>query len=176
LLRKKSPWDDSDRKRTIRAQRKTPHTSGKQETALLTPQKFKPAAGKRILVFLAGFAWICAGTVLLSFSAAWLEGFFANGSLKFTGAGILLALVIHHFGFLKVVDKNLGRLLPVNEPKCIFSFLSWKSYILIAVMVSIGALLRQSPIPKPLLSILYTGIGLALILSSIRYLRICIKE
>ncbi|MFO7753616.1 MAG: hypothetical protein R6V41_10905 [Desulfobacteraceae bacterium] len=142
----------------------------------MTSQRFKPAAGKRILVFLAGFVWICAGTVLLSFSAVWLDGFFANGSLKFTGAGAFLALVIHHFGFLKVVNKNLGRLLPLDEPKCIFSFISWKSYIIIAVMVFLGVLLRHSPIPKPLLSVLYTGIGLALILSSIRYLRICMKE
>ena len=142
----------------------------------MNPQKFKPAAGKRVRVFLAGFVWICAGVLLLSFSASWLDGFFANDSLKFTGAGIFLALVIHHFGFLKVVDKNLGRLLPVNEPKCIFSFISWKSYIIIAVMITMGFLLRHSPIPKPMLSVLYTGIGLALILSSVRYLRICIKE
>ena len=140
----------------------------------MDPQKFKPAAGKRILVFLAGFAWICAGTVLLSFSAAWLNGFFTNGSLKFTGAGALLALAIHHFGFLKVVDKNLGRLLPVTEPKCLFSFISWKSYIIIIVMITMGFLLRHSPIPKPMLSVLYTGIGLALILSSVRYMRFCI--
>lgn len=142
----------------------------------MNPQRLKPAAGKRILVFLAGFVWICAGTVLLSFSATWLEGFTADGSLKFTGAGILLALVIHHFGFLRVVNKNLGRLLPVNEPKCIFSFISWKSYLIIAVMVSLGVLLRHSPIPRPLLSILYTGIGLALILSSFKYLRICLQD
>lgn len=139
-------------------------------------EKFKPAAGKRIRVFLAGFVWICAGILLLSFSASWLEGFFADDSLKFTGAGILLALAIHHFGFLRIVDKNLGRLLPVNEPRCVFSFISWKSYITIAVMVSLGVLLRHSPIPKPLLAILYIGIGLALILSSVRYLRISIKE
>lgn len=139
-------------------------------------EKFKPAAGKRIRVFLAGLVWICAGILLLSFSASWLEGFFADGSLKFTWAGILLALAIHHFGFLRIVDKNLGRLLPVNEPRCVFSFISWKSYITIAVMVSLGVLLRHSPIPKPLLAILYIGIGLALILSSVRYLRISIKE
>ena len=140
----------------------------------LNPEKFKPAAGKRTRVFLAGFVWICAGTLLLSFSVSWLDGFTANGSWKSIGAGILLALFIHHFGFLRVVDKNLGRLLPVNEPRCIFSFISWKSYVTIAVMVSLGVLLRHSPIPKPLLSILYTGIGLALILSSVRYIRICI--
>ena len=50
------------------------------------------------------------------------------------------------------------------------------SYIIIAVMIIMGTLLRHSEIPKPYLAILYTGIGFALILSSIRYIRIFIKE
>jgi hypothetical protein len=80
-------------------------------------------------------------------------------------------LIIHHFGFLKVVDKNLGRLLPMEGKKCVFSFMSWKSYIIVVVMVTMGTLLRHSAIPKSYLSVLYVGIGLSLILSSIRYLR-----
>jgi len=55
--------------------------------------------------------------------------------------------------------------------RCIFSFIPWKSYILIIIMIAIGFLLRHSPIPKLYLAVLYTGIGTALILSSVRYLR-----
>ena len=47
----------------------------------------------------------------------------------------------------------------------------WKSYILIITMILAGYLLRHSPIPKLYLAVLYTGIGTALILSSVRYLR-----
>ncbi len=60
--------------------------------------------------------------------------------------------------------------------KCVFSFITWKSYVVVAVMVAMGALLRHSPIPKPYLSILYIGIGLALLLSSIRYLRVLLGQ
>jgi hypothetical protein len=38
-------------------------------------------------------------------------------------------------------------------------------------MVTMGITLRHSPIPKQYLSVIYTGIGLALFLSSIRYFR-----
>jgi hypothetical protein len=92
------------------------------------------------------------------------------------GIGVVFALVVHHFGFLKIVDKNLGRILPMEGTKCVFSFITWKSYILVAGMVTLGTLLRHSPIPKPYLSILYIGIGLALLLSSLRYLRILLGQ
>ena len=138
--------------------------------------KIKPAVNKRVLLFLAGFMWLGVGTMLLFLSFSWLNAFRAHGSFLFAGIGVIAALVVHHFGFLKIVDKNLGRILPMEGPKCVFSFISWKSYIIVAVMVVMGTLLRHSPIPKPYLSILYIGIGLALLLSSIRYLRVLLSQ
>jgi hypothetical protein len=43
--------------------------------------------------------------------------------------------------------------------------------MIIIVMVTMGTSLRHSAIPQQYLAILYTGIGLALILSSLRYIR-----
>ncbi len=88
----------------------------------------------------------------------------------------MLALLVHHLGFLKIVDKNLARILQMNGVKCLFAFIPWKSYLMIAVMVIMGGLLRHSMIPKEKLAILYIGIGLALILSSVRYIRIFYRE
>ncbi len=79
--------------------------------------------------------------------------------------------VIHHYGFLKIVDKNLGRISKMEGKRCAFSFMTWRSYFTIAIMVTMGILLRHSAIPKQYLSVLYIGIGMALILSSIRYFR-----
>jgi len=31
----------------------------------------------------------------------------------------------------KIADKNLNRLLPLTEKKCIFSFMTWKSYLIV---------------------------------------------
>jgi hypothetical protein len=138
--------------------------------------KIKPAVNKRVLLFLAGFMWFGVGTILLFLSFSWLKAFQVHGSFLVGGIGVAVALVVHHFGFLKIVDKNLSRILPMEGTKCIFSFITWKSYIIVAVMVAMGALLRYSPIPKPYLSMLYIGIGLALILSSVRYLRVLLSQ
>jgi hypothetical protein len=139
-------------------------------------KKYKPAVPKAVLLFLAGGLWLGVGTVLLFLAVSWLrEATQINYSL-FAGSGIILALFIHHFGFLKIVDKNLGRILPADEKKCVFSFMPWKSYLIIPVMITLGILLRHSAIPKHYLSILYIAIGLALTLSSMRYLRYFFKE
>jgi hypothetical protein len=138
--------------------------------------KIKPAANKRVLLFLAGIMWMGVGTLLLLLAISWLHGFRTHGSYIFGGIGIILALVVHHFGFLKIVDKNLGRILPMEGKKCVFSFMTWRSYAIVAIMMAMGVLLRHSPIPKPFLSIIYIGIGLALLLSSIRYLRVLLRQ
>jgi Zn-dependent protease len=134
--------------------------------------KIKPAVEKRVLLYLAALMWICAGTMLMGFAWVWLHDFGLADALPRAGAGIVIALIIHHFGFLRVVDKNLARILPMEGKRCLFSFMAWESYLIVALMALMGVALRHSPIPKGLLAVVYTSIGLALVLSSIRYLRV----
>jgi hypothetical protein len=134
-------------------------------------KKFTPSVNKRILVLLAGIMWCGVGIMLVRFAIAWLSPYNLKEQGLYYAAGFLAAMPIHHFGFLKIADKNLNRLLPLTEKRCLFSFMTWKSYIIVLVMVSMGIALRHSPIPKRYLSVLYNGIGLALFLSGIRYFR-----
>ena len=120
--------------------------------------------------------WFGVGAMLLVVSFSWLHAFHVHGSFLFGGIGVAVALAVHHFGFLKIVDKNLGRILPMEGTKCVFSFMTWKSYIMVAVMIAMGTLLRHSSIPKPYLAVVYIGIGLALVLSSVRYLRVLLGQ
>src|SRR5665811_2306243 len=120
---------------------------------------------------MAGLMWCAVGVMLIRYAVSWLTVCTGREQILFYSAGFLAAMPIHHFGFLKIADKNLSRLLPLTEKRCVFSFMTWKSYIIILIMVSIGVTLRHSSIPKKDLSILYNGIGLALFLSGIRYFR-----
>ncbi len=134
-------------------------------------KKYKPAVTNSVLLFLAGFMWACVGTMLLFLAFSWLSAASRPTFYLFGGTGVVFALMVHHFGFLKIVDKNLDRILPMDEKQCLFAFIPWKSYLIIAFMITMGAILRHSSIPKPYLAILYTTIGLALVLSSVRYIR-----
>jgi hypothetical protein len=136
---------------------------------------FKPAADKKVLILLSGFMWCGVGIMLITFAVSWLFVYKGSGTTLFYLGGFIAAMPIHHFGFLKIADKNLKRLLPLTEKKCVFAFMTWRSYITVLIMVSMGIALRHSAIPKQYLSILYNGIGLALFLSGIRYLRFFVQ-
>ena len=133
-------------------------------------EKFKPSVSKKILLVFAGTMWICVGIMLILMAIKWLHTYKGN-SVIFSVIGIVFALIIHHFGFLKIVNKNLKRISELPDKPCIFSFISWKSYLIIIIMVTMGITLRHSSLHKQYLSVIYLGIGLALFLSSIKYFR-----
>lgn len=133
--------------------------------------KWKPGVSKSALLFIAGAVWMGVGIGLDILAWSWLKRAPTTPAFLSTAVGIIAALIIHHFGFLRIVDRNLGRIRPMKGRRCAFAFIPLKSYLLIAVMILLGTLLRHSPIPRLYLAPVYIGIGTALILSSIRYLR-----
>jgi hypothetical protein len=133
------------------------------------------AVDKSVLVLMAGLMWCGVGVLLVSYAMSWLSSCNGKEQFLFYTAGFLAAMPIHHFGFLRIADKNLNRILSLTEKTSPFSFMTWKSYIIVLIMVSMGIALRHSSIPKRYLSILYNGIGLALFLSGIRYFRFFFK-
>jgi hypothetical protein len=135
-------------------------------------KNFSPSVDKSILILLAGLMWCGVGIMLIRYAVSWLSICTVKEQVIFYSAGFLAAMPIHHFGFLKIADKNINRLLPLTEKMSPFSFMTPKSYLIVIVMVSMGIGLRHSSIPKKYLSLLYNGIGLALFLSGIRYFRV----
>jgi hypothetical protein len=137
--------------------------------------ELKGRVDKSVLVLMAGLMWCGVGVLLVSYAVTWLSVCTMREQFLLYPGGFLAAMPIHHFGFLKIADKNLNRILSLNEKISPFSFMTWKSYIIVVIMVSMGIALRHSSIPKMYLSILYNGIGLALFLSGIRYFRFFFK-
>jgi len=85
--------------------------------------------------------------------------------------GLLLAAIIYVFGFSKLAGKNIRRISNLTGDKiCLLAFQEWTSYPLVIVMISLGIFLRiYSPILKPLLAVMYIGIGGSLFLASLHY-------
>lgn len=116
--------------------------------------------------------WIGVGVMLIIFASEWLydatdQPLWLIVLMIFTG--LVLASLIYFFGFSKIVKKNIKRIISKPEKFCIFAFISWSSYLIILVMVALGILLRNSPIPKHFLAAIYIGIGGGLAFSSSGY-------
>jgi hypothetical protein len=138
-------------------------------------EAWKPGVPKSVLLLVAGGVWIVAGVMMNWLSITWLQAESGESALAALAVGLSAALVIHYFGFRRLVERNLARIIPMEGKRCVFSFVPGKSYLLIMVMVLMGFLLRHSRIPKLYLAGLYTAIGTALILSSVRYVRFYFK-
>jgi len=140
----------------------------KEEKSLLS-SKFKPAVSKYWLATAAGLMWTTVGLMLCGLAYEWLAVMPFRWAGPFGFAGIILAFAFYHFIFSKIAMKNIDRLREFPDRVCFFAFQAWKSYLVIALMVMFGFVLRHSIIPNYYLSVPYTAIGGALILSSFHY-------
>jgi hypothetical protein len=124
-----------------------------------------------MLPLIAGAMWCGVGIMLSVMAIRWLSGYSGN-VLLFVVSGVAFALIMRRFSFLKVAEKNLDRIAELPTRPCIFSFISWRSWLLVAFMITLGITLRHSPMPKEYLAVIYMGIGMGLLLSGLKYFRI----
>jgi hypothetical protein len=134
-----------------------------------TLSRFKPAFPRRHLLLLSGLMWSLVGLMLCRLAFRWYLALNITHHWINILAGFLLALPIHFLGFSSIAKVNIVRIQALPEKPCLFSFMAWWNYPLVAFMISLGLVMRHSPIPKSYLGILYVGIGCGLFLSSLLY-------
>jgi len=133
-------------------------------------KRFEPAVDRRVLILLSGLTWSIVGIALCRMAVLWLSLVTGREGALLGLSGIILFLAIYRFGFSKLVARNIERIRSKKNKKiCIFAFQAWKSYLIVVIMIGLGILLRNSPLPKEYLAVIYIGFGGAMILSSIKY-------
>lgn len=133
--------------------------------------RYNPAVANLWLIGLAGTTWGLVGLLLCQYSYGWLSPLQPNHAAYFALAGIAIAAVVYRFGMSRIAQKNLKRLQGIEGKRCIFGFLAWKSYLIIALMVTMGVTLRHSAVPKDYLSLVYTSMGGGLLMGSVHYFK-----
>lgn len=133
-------------------------------------QKFKPKIPKRYLLFIAAIVWTFAGGMLLFRGISLL-----NDIKDFLWLIITISIIGGVFFYIalfsKISLKHTKRIIDlVIEKPCMFSFFNIRSYVLMAIMITSGILIRKSGIILPkYLSIIEITMGIPLFLSSIRF-------
>jgi len=133
--------------------------------------RLKPEVPKCWLFTVCGVMWSGVGLLMCITGIGWLAGESIVRASALGLAGIACALAAFRWVFGGIARKNIRRLRRLPGKGCFFAFQAWKSYLIIAVMIALCMSLRRSPIPKTVLSIVYTGIGGALLLASYFYYR-----
>jgi hypothetical protein len=135
----------------------------------MTLKSLKPGVSKIWLLAIAGLMWSGVGIMLCRLAYQWLTAIQFRWLLPLELLGVVLSVIVYRVCFLRIAQKNIARLCQLTEKTCVFAFQRWKSYLLVGFMVILGIALRNLPVPKPYLAVVYTTIGGALLLSSLQY-------
>lgn len=128
--------------------------------------KLNPAVPNRWLFVLAGAVWTAVGLVLCLRALTWLAAEPEPAATLWAVSGVAVAVAGNRFMFAAVARRNVGRIAALPQRACIFAFTAWKGYIMIALMITLGMLLRNSSMPKHYIAPLYLAMGGALLLAS----------
>lgn len=126
---------------------------------------------RRWLFAIAGVIWTAVGVLLLTYAVTWLRPVSVPLEIELSVAGLAVATVFVRFVFHGIVSKNITRIQAGPARASAFSFQGWKSYAVTVFMIGLGVTLRHSALPKPALAVMYMGIGVALLLTSLLYHR-----
>lgn len=130
----------------------------------------KPALPRTWLLFFSGLFWSVAGIMLCSQALRW-SVLCGPVSIWWVSLAALCGVgVAYPLGFKRIALKNIGRIRVLPATSCVFAFQSWKSYLLIAGMISLGVLFEKVDlIPVDILASVYLIIGCSLFLSSLHF-------
>lgn len=128
-----------------------------------------PQVRRYWLVLVAGLLWLFVGIALMVVACWWLSRIFWLRGVAVAAFSLCAGLVIHLYGFSRIVRKNIARIAMQAETVCVFAFQGWRSYFLILLMMFFGYAVRHLPIPKYVDAVIYFSMGAALAFSSSLY-------
>ncbi len=130
-------------------------------------ERWKPAAGVRAHLIAAAGLWTVVGLGLTTAGLAWCFGSAFPQSLLLVAAGIAAGLVKGKYVIRRLAEKNAARIIVRGDGRCLGGFLSVKTWLLVIVMMVSGMLLRRSAVPRPVLGVIYSAVGIALLAGSL---------
>lgn len=138
---------------------------------MTTLRRLKPAVPKCWLFAIGGLLWSSVGVMLIATAIHWLIPLGPAKGILHGMVGLTVAVIFLRQRFGRMALRNIGRLSGLPDRGCVFAFQNWRSYLTIVFMMALGYTLRHLPFPRPLLAVIYTAIGGALVLGSFHYHR-----
>ena len=132
----------------------------------------KYGVNKQILLITAGVVWITAGINILRIGIiTWLNN--SQDWMFKIGEATVVFLLFLVLIFKRLYYKHTRRIEEKKKTRnCPFSFFDVKSWIIMIFMISLGITIRSFHLlPDSFISVFYTGLSIALILTGILFIR-----
>ena len=123
----------------------------------------KPGVPRTAHLFAAPFLWTVIGCLLIYRGFGWLDP--GRGRLLLAIAGVLgtlKSLVILDF----VARRSIQRIILLKDGTCLGAVYSWKTWLLVVLMMISGIIMRKITVPGPFIGTLYCAVGWSLCYSS----------
>ncbi len=128
--------------------------------------KLKPGVSRQVRLFLAAAAWTAVGLGLMIAGTRWT--LWSDSSLHpvllvaAAAVGLTKAFII----LKHTANRVIGRIQASGDDRCIGGFFSWRTWILVAIMIAAGTLLRRSHVSRGVVGLVDVAIGIALLAAS----------
>ncbi|WP_321438930.1 hypothetical protein [uncultured Bacteroides sp.] len=125
----------------------------------------------RQLLLLAGMVWIVAGANILRIGIlTWLTD--SQYWLFKAGEATLVFLIFFNLIFKKLYNKHTDRICKKANNNHLLSFFDFKGWIIMFFMITLGVTVRKFQLlPNSFISVFYTGLSTALIITGILFFR-----
>ncbi|MHC4414344.1 MAG: hypothetical protein ACYS0G_03570 [Planctomycetota bacterium] len=130
--------------------------------------RLKPAVSRRVQLLLAAGTWTVVGLTLVILGARWCLQEQTNLLPILLVAAVAVGLAKAVFVLRHAADRVVRRIQGRGDDRCVGGFFSWRTWILVAVMIIGGRLLRGAGMSPALVGAIYVAIGVALLLASWR--------
>lgn len=126
---------------------------------------------KQVLLYTAGGVWIFAGANILRIGiTTWISD--SQDWLFKIGEATVIFLLFFNLVFKRLFNKHSERIARKNGKHCPFSFFDLKGWVVMIVMIAFGITIRTFHLlPNSFISVFYTGLSVALIITGILFLR-----
>jgi len=140
-------------------------------------QKYKPGVSRRTLLLIAGCVWTLAGGILISRGLIKLITSNHFLFLEFL-FGFLFGIGFYLLLFARISAKHIKRIAMIKiEDPCVFSFFNFRSYLMMAIMITGGIGLRKLNVINPdILYSFFLAMGIPLLISACRFFYSWVKN
>ncbi|NLX18461.1 MAG: hypothetical protein GXY53_04150 [Desulfobulbus sp.] len=123
----------------------------------------KPGVSRSVHLFAAPFLWTAVGSFLMVRGWGWIGP--GNGRFLLLIAA-LLGTAKAFFILDHVARRILQRIILFQDNTCLGAVYSWKTWIVVIVMIVTGVVIRALVQPGPFIGTVYCAVGWSLCLSS----------
>jgi hypothetical protein len=138
--------------------------------------RLTPRVSRHNLLLIAAGAWLTAGGILMWRSVAYFTP--VSGWPWMLLLAVVGGLLFFRGMFMRISGKHILRIrnMAIERP-CLFSFFNFRSYGIMAVMISGGIALRSSHLlSNQYLSLFYLLMSIPLLLSSGRFIKAWVEK